>query len=117
MKRFIVYNQQGKILRSGICQDSTFNGQTKIAGEFVMAGVVKNDNTQKIEFDGFDANGQPINPRVVDRTPQEIAKATYTSELKQVPFEKQFAHITNKQWQDILDRLKNLEKRSAKNDE
>jgi len=112
MKNYIVYSSNKEILRTGICQDSTFYLQAQ--DEFVMEGIA-NDSTQKIEFDGFDADGQPINPRVVDKIPEEI-EADNPKPIE-IPVEKQLALITNEQWQDILDRYKNLEKRSAKNDE
>lgn len=103
--KYIVFNETGEILRNIECSRSMRDIQAK-EGKFVMEGKA-NDVTQKIEFDGFDVDGQPINPRVVDKTPQEIAEATYTPEP--VPFEKQIAYITNEQWQDVLDRLKKLE--------
>jgi len=65
MKQFVVYNQEGRILRSGSCQDSTFELQAQ-EGEFVMEGQA-NDVTQKFVFDGIDGYGQPVNPRIVDK--------------------------------------------------
>jgi len=62
--------------------------------------------TQKVEFDGFDDDGQPINPRVVDKTPEEIE----AEKLPMIPTEKKQAHITNEQWQSVLGRLDKLEK-------
>ncbi len=107
MKNFIVYDKQGKILRPGFCQDGTFRLQAK-DGEFIMEDIA-NGATQKIKFDGFDVDGQPINPRVVDKTPEEI-EAEKPPEPKPIPHDKQIAHIANEQWQDVLDRLKKLEK-------
>lgn len=107
MKNFIVYNTQGEILQVGLCQNGTFYLQAK-AGEFVMKGKA-NAATQKIKFDGLDADGQPINPRVVDKTPEEM-EAEKPLEPEPVPIGQQQARITNKQWQDVLDRLDKLEK-------
>jgi len=67
-----------------------------------------NDVTQRIEFDGLDAKGQPINPRVVDKTPEEI-EANNPPEPEPIPFKKQLAHITNEQWQGVLKRIDKLE--------
>ena len=104
MKNFIVYDKQGKILRPGRCQDNTFYRQAK-NDEFIMQGVA-NDVTQKIEFDdGLDIDGQPINPRVINKTPEEIEIDNPTLKYKPPPFEKQQAHITNEQWQDVRDKL------------
>jgi hypothetical protein len=66
----------------------------------------KADNlTQEVKFDGFDAAGQPINPRVVDKTPEEIE----AEKPPEMPEGQRPAFITNEQWQDILNRLTALE--------
>lgn len=106
MKLFIVYNQVGKFIRSGGCQNKNFFLQAK-ESEFVFEGT-GNDVTQKIKFDGLDIDGQPVNPRVVDKTPEEIEADNPTP--PETPFEKRTAHITNEQWQDVIKRLDNLEK-------
>lgn len=67
---YIIYNKAGEILRNIQCSSAMSKIQAK-KDEFIMEGVA-NDATQKIEFDGFDVDGQPINPRVVDKTPEEI---------------------------------------------
>lgn len=76
-------------------------------GEFVMEGEA-NDTTQKIEFDGFDEKGQPINPRVVDKSPEEVERDNPPE--PRLLKGKQPANITNEQWQDVLKRLDKLEK-------
>lgn len=88
MKTFIVYDSDGRILRTGTCQDNDFAKQAK-AKEFVMEGTA-NDVTQKI-----------VDGRVMNRTAEEMPKPTFPA---QVP-----ARITNEQWQDVLCRLRNLE--------
>lgn len=108
MKNFIVYNQKGKILRTGSCAENDFCLQVE-ESEFVMEGTA-NDITQKVEFDGLDVDGQPVNPRVVNKTPEEI-EAEKPPEPVPVPFEKLMAHITNEQWQAIQDRFHALEKK------
>ena len=105
MKRFVVYNNAGKILRTGGCPDNVFFRQTR-EGEFVMEGVA-NGITQKVEFDGLDNKGQPINPRIVNKTSAEIQADNPPPPV--IPFEKRLTHINNEQWQDILDRLDKLE--------
>lgn len=104
MKNFIIYNVDSKILRCGGCADRDISLQAK-EGEFILE-CTANDVTQKVEFDGLDADNQPINPRVVDKTPEEIED----EKLPEVPLEKQLAFITNGQLQNILDRLDILEK-------
>lgn len=44
MKNFIVYNQLGKILRYGTCEDSLFELQAH-ADEFVLEGTLQADNS------------------------------------------------------------------------
>ena len=100
MKNFIIYNQKGEILRTGYCLPNTFYLQAN-ENEFVMEGKA-NDVTQKITNAG-------IKGKVVDKTPQEIAEATVITGIKQLPFEKQTAHISNEQWQEVLGRLDALE--------
>ena len=106
MKNYIVYNQDKKIQRTGSCPKDVFFLQA-MGDDFVMEGIA-DDATQKIGFDGFDVDGQPINPRVVDKTDAEILADNPT--LPEILFEKRTAHITNEQLQNILDRLDNLEK-------
>jgi len=96
MKKFIVYNDEGKILRAGNCQDADFKRQAH-SGEFVMKGEA-DAATQKI-----------VAGEIVDKTPEEIEATDPTVNPAPVPFEKQIAYITNKQWQDVLDRLAALE--------
>ena len=99
--KFIVYNLDEKILRTGKCAVKDFPLQAK-NGKFVMEGIAK-DTTQKIKFDGLDDDGQPINPRVVNKTPEEIE-----ADSPVVPTGKQLANITNEQWEDVLKRLEAL---------
>lgn len=106
MKNFIVYNSNGEILRTGSCPPRDFSLQAG-EDEFVMQGTA-NDITQKVEFDGFDKKGQPINPRIVDKNPEEMER-TKIPGRKAFSLEKQPANITNKQWQDVLNRLSKLE--------
>ena len=107
MKKFTIYDSEGKILRSGFCTTTSFKKKAG-NGEFIFEGI-GNDVTQKIEFDGFDDNGQPIDPRVVDKTPEEKEENSLPKKVKSA--EQQPASITNKQWQDVLKRLDDLEKR------
>lgn len=105
MKDFIVYDKQNNILRTGVCQVKTFHLQAN-KGEFAMEGIA-DDATQKIEFDGFDVDGQPINPRVVDETPEEIE----VEKLPEIPERMLPANVTNEQWQSIVKRIEMLEKK------
>lgn len=108
-RNFVIYNKvTGRILRYGSCPAKDFDLQTQNENEEIFEGK-GNDVTQKVEFDGLDDEGQPINPRVIDKTPEEI-EAEKLPEPKSIPFDKQPAHITNEQLQDILSRLSDLEK-------
>lgn len=104
---YIIYNEEGEILRIVQCSPAMSKIQPK-EGEFIMEGTA-NGVTQKIKFDGLDVDGQPINPRVVNKTPEEIEADNPV--LPEIPFEKKLAHVTNKQWQDVLKRLNDLEKK------
>ena len=78
------------------------------SGEFVMEGVA-DDMTQKMEFDGFDSDGRPINPRAVDKTPAE--KLADNPPPRVIPDEDKRANMTRKEVQQLLDRVADLEAR------
>lgn len=101
MKNFIVYNGQGKILRVGCCQDNTFYLQAK-DDEFVIEGKA-DAATQKVINVG-------VKGKVVDKTPVEIEAEKPTLRAPVSP-EQQPAYITNEQWQDVLRRLDDLDKK------
>lgn len=96
MKNFIIYNAADDILRTGLCQDVDFEIQAH-ANEFVMEGEA-DAVTQKI-----------VEGEVVNKTPAEI-EAEKPPEPEPVPIGQQQANITNEQWQDVLKKLKKLEK-------
>lgn len=93
--KFVVYDKNGKITRTGHCQASTFDYQAK-EGEFVLEAVA-NDVRQKI-----------VGGKIVDKTPIEIEHDN--PKRKPVLFKECRANITNGQLQEILDRLKLLER-------
>ena len=105
--RYAIYNKEGEIIRIVGCPPEYAESQVKDDEGIIEAPRDVNDVTQKIEFDGFDEKGQPINPRVVNKTPAEI-EADNPAPIP-LSLEKQPAHITNEQWQGILNRLDNLE--------
>ena len=104
---YIIYNEAGEILRVVQCSPAMSKIQPK-EGEFIMEGTA-NGVTQKIKFDGLDVNDQPINPRVVNKTKEEIKRENPT--IPKVPKSQKPAYITNKQWQDVLKRIDKLETR------
>jgi len=73
-------------------------------GEFIMEGEI-NDSIQKIV-------GQGKFRRIVNKTPQEIE--TDNPSPPEISESQRPAYITNKQWQDVLKRLKKLEKDVSK---
>lgn len=92
MKNYIVYNTVGKILRVGVCSDQDLSLQ-KQKNEFVIEGIA-NDITQKI-----------IDGEIIEKTLQEI-------DLEKpipIPFDDKIINVTNKQYQNLLDRLNTLE--------
>lgn len=48
MKQFIVYNNEGEVLRTGSCGDGDFKSQSNGPNEFVMEGVA-DDRIHKVE--------------------------------------------------------------------
>lgn len=102
MKKFTIYNSEGKILRSGFCTTSSFKKKAG-NGEFVIEGI-GNDVTQKVV-------GSGQSRRIVNKSSAEMAGLRIPIP-KSAPYEKQLANITNEQWQDVLDRLSKLETRT-----
>lgn len=90
MKNFIVFDNDGNILRTGTCPDEDF----KVQVENIIEGVA-NDTTQKI-----------VDGRVVDKTPEEIERDNPT--IPEVSEDEQQAFITKKQWQEATDKLDRL---------
>ena len=92
---YIVYNATSKILRQVQCPPSQRYFQANNEGEFVMEGTA-NDVTQKIKNPG-------IAGKVVDKTQEEIEADNLTP--PEIPYEQKPAQVTNKQWQDVRDKL------------
>lgn len=98
---YIIYNTIGEILRTVQCPPTLAKVQLR-EGEFVMEGKA-NDVTQKV-----------VGGKVVNKTPEEIERDSPTlQESEPIPVEKRPAVITNGQWQDVLNRLKNIEDKIA----
>jgi len=92
---FIIYNEEGKILRKiggPLSQMSAQIGEN----EFMLEGDAANDITQKI-----------VDGKIVNKTPEEIL--TDNPLPIEIPYEDRQASFTNKQLQDILGRLSKLE--------
>lgn len=96
--KYIIFNVVHEILRTVQCPPA-FAKTQKHEGEFIMRGEA-DDVTQKIEFDSLNIKGQPVNPRVVDKTPEELTIET--------SIEPRLAVITEVQWRDVLERLEAL---------
>lgn len=96
MKKYIVYDNTGKILRTGTCPDKDFFLQAQ-DGEFAIEGIA-NDVTQKIINVG-------ISGKIINKSQEEIE----AEKPAEIPFEKQKARITKGQWQEVLDRISVLE--------
>lgn len=100
MKNFIVHDKDGKILRTGVCQDVDFDFQAH-KDEFIMEGTA-NGATQKIIDRGK-------SKRIVNKTVKEMQ--IEEPKLVEIPEEQKPAHITNEQWQNVLKRIDDLEKK------
>lgn len=87
---YIVHNQDGKIMRTGVCGVDVLPSQAG-DGESAIEGTA-NDLTQKI-----------VGKKVIDKTPQEIVDET------PIPPEPGI-RITRKEWEALLKRIEDLEK-------
>jgi len=87
-----LYDKSGRILRTGGCPRDIFELQAH-KDEFIIEGTA-NDVTQKI-----------VDGKVTNKTSEEIE----AEKLPKISFEERTTHITNKQWQEVLDRIKELE--------
>lgn len=97
MKRYIVYDSDGSILRAGNCQESTLPLQAA-PGEFVMEGQA-DDRTQKIS-----------GTRIVDKAPAELAAENTVAEYTEAPAAGDMPiMIAQGQWDAVLQRLADLE--------
>ena len=106
MTQYIVYSLATKrILRQGICPAHLLALQAQ-ASEIAIKGTA-DDRTQKIEHDGLDKDGRPINPRIANKTPEEIIADNPPAPV--IPEEDKRANMTNKDVDAILARLDVLE--------
>ncbi len=94
---FVVYDNDGKIVKVGFCADFDFQHQPLGSGEHILAGI------------GNSVSHKVVDGKIINKTQEEI-EADKLLELKPIPNEQQPAIITNKQYQSILSRLGQLEK-------
>jgi len=94
MSEFVVYNNKGKILRTGSCPKFLIQAQAH-EGEFVFEGNA-DDSLQKM-----------VAGKVVDKTQIEIDAEKPIA--VPIPEDEKPAIITNKQWRDIQNRIATLE--------
>jgi len=96
MIKYIVYSKEtGEILRSGGCSERNLARQIKSDKEAMLIGFNINSLTQKVIFDVVSEEGTPINPRLVDKEPNERTSSSPT-----IPPNKQPAHITEEDWSE-----------------
>lgn len=111
MPQFIVYNKNKKIERTCSAPLGMANMQAG-PGEFVIEGVA-DDRNQKMEFDGLDESGRPINPRLVDKSPAEILADNPPPPV--VADEDKPARLTKKEVDLLMKRVKLLEDKASGN--
>lgn len=95
MKKFIVYNTQGRILRTGTCQDGNFERQAKRPDEFVLEGTA-DDLLQKI-------SGGKVSAKPTQEVDSDNARQ------KKTPEPERKKRVTNEMWRTVLARLEALE--------
>jgi len=92
-----------EILKSGVCQKSDVTRQAR-PGEFVVGARI-NDATHKAQFDGFDNDGKPVNLVFVEKTQSEIDAGKPPA----IDPQDRRASISQKQYDELLQRIDNLE--------
>ena len=102
-KQYVIYDVSGRILRTGGCADDDLNIQVQNENENVMEGNA-DSVTQKV-----------VEGRIVNKTAGELENdKPFVPEPPELPgpvsFEHQKADISNEQWQNILERLNELER-------
>ena len=93
--KFIVYDKDGKISRTGHCQPATFNKQAG-QGESIIEAVA-NDVRQKV-----------VKGKIVNKTSEEIKRDSPKTPPK--PTKDKKANITNRQYDDLLARIEAIER-------
>ena len=91
------------VTRSGTCQNESCLPAAR-AGCVILQGIPAIAGRHRIEHDGFDKKGTPINPRVLRYFPPPEPPGSE---------EDRPANITKGQYQQILARLTALEKQSS----
>ena len=105
MRHYIVHDSKGKILRTGYCQDECFDLLAE-EGEFVIEGQA-NDAVDKIEIEEFDDQGKPKKVKIKKKTQAEID----AGKPPEIPESEKPAYITKGQYDDLLKRIAELEKK------
>jgi len=133
MRKFVVHNDDGKILRVGICQNKDVKLQAQTEQEHVK---IVSDLTSRLDVTHKVVQGECVKKspqemeaetdvegladqqtqkvvgvgqfrRIVDKAPEEIEADNPTP--PEIPESQRPAHITNEQWQNVLSRLSKLE--------
>jgi len=101
---YYIYDETGRIKRTGSTANKKRVQQNLKAGEFF--GVGKANDSKQMVVDGKLVSAQvPLCKRIPDEPITVVDTQT----------EDQPAHITREQWQSILERLDKLEKNNVKN--
>jgi hypothetical protein len=109
MRKYIIYDNTGKILRWGVCSNNSISHQAGVGEHIKIVSNLTNkfDITHKVEFSGYGQYEGPVT-EIVKKAPEEI-EAEKPPEPPSISIEKRPVRITNEQWQDVLDRLEKLE--------
>ena len=100
MKHYVIYNQEGIIVRHGQTSTKALKDIPLEMNESIIEGV------------GRQIANKVVNGKIVDKTPEEIEADKPPVPVpvpEPIPFEDQQARVTNKQWQNVTDRLNVLE--------
>jgi len=100
----------GKILKTGAAPSDVSYKQGK-SNQFVLLDCFARDNVHKIQVDGWDRNGGPINPRVVDKTPAEI-EAEKALRQQDANSEEMIA-VPKSEFDELIGRVERLEQPRA----
>lgn len=110
-KKYIVFERDegdfGRIIKTGSAPADVAFKQGK-SHQFVLLDVFARDNIHKIQVDKWDDKGKPINPRIVDKTAEEIeAEKRRDSELNVLSDDE--ITIKKSQFEELVRRVERLE--------
>lgn len=104
--KYTIYDIASKlIVKSGSCPLELLKYKVGV-GQAALFPIdfIPDDVSQRIDFDGLDTSGNPINPRIIDKPSDELPPTPPAPNPEDMP-----VVVLKKDWQSVLDRLSALE--------